>query len=81
MFRPVKKQSSPQHDAETFLSVTPVSTVKSYMFFMRVACGYRLNWRIVSGDKEVKAVANFFSLNPLETLMAFRRAKTGATTV
>ena len=36
--------------------------------------------KIVYGDKEVKDVANFFNRNPMETVMAFRSAKTGATT-
>ena len=46
---------------------------------MRAACGYGL--KIVSGDKEVKDVANFFIPHPLETVMVFRSAKTGATIV
>ena len=49
------------------------------MLFLRVACGYRL--KIVSGNKEIKGVVDFFILNPLETVMAFRSAKTVATTL
>ena len=56
-----------------------LSTVKKLNVFIRVACGYGL--KIVSGDKKVKDVANFFILNPLETVMTFPSAKTGATIV
>ena len=54
---------------------------KLNVFYKSTSSLWLYGLTIVSGDKEVKNIANFFILNPLETVMTFRSEKTGATTV